>query len=106
MWTRIFWIDAADRAARTFAQALLATITIGDAVYSVDWQAGLGIAVTAAIASILTSIATSKVGAAGTPAVVIPAAEATPTPVNAAPAATADTHTPAHHREVKEWPTN
>ena len=37
MWTRIFWIDAADRAARTFAQALLATITIGDAVYSVDW---------------------------------------------------------------------
>lgn len=88
MWTRIFWIDAADRAARTFAQALLATITIGDAVYSVDWKAGLGIAVTAAIASILTSIATSKVGASGTPAVVIPAADATP-------AATADTHTVA-----------
>lgn len=106
MWTRIFWIDAADRAARTFAQALLATITIGDAVYSVDWQAGLGIAVTAAIASILTSIATSKVGASGTPAVVIPAVEATPTPVSAAPAATADTHAPAHHREVKEWPTS
>ena len=98
MWTRIFWIDAADRAARTFAQALLATITIGDAVYSVDWKAGLGIAVTAAIASILTSIATSKVGASGTPAVVIPAADATP-------AATADTHTPAH-REEKEWPTS
>ena len=98
MWTRIFWIDAADRAARTFAQALLATITIGDAVYSVDWKAGLGIAVTAAIASILTSIATSKVGASGTPSVVIPAADATP-------AATADTHTPAH-REVKEWPTS
>lgn len=98
MWTRIFWIDAADRAARTFAQALLATITIGDAVYSVDWKAGLGIAVTAAIASILTSIATSKVGASGTPAVVIPAADATP-------AATADTHTLAH-REVKEWPTS
>jgi len=98
MWTRIFWIDAADRAARTFAQALLATITIGDAVYSVDWKAGRGIAVPAAIASILTSIATSKVGASGTPAVVIPAADATP-------AATADTHTPAH-REVKEWPTS
>lgn len=98
MWTRIFWIDAADRAARTFAQALLATITIGDAVYSVDWKAGLGIAVTAAIASILTSIATSKVGASGTPAVVIPAADATP-------AATADTHTPAH-REVKKCPTS
>ena len=106
MWTRIFWIDAADRAARTFAQALLATITIGDAVYSVDWQAGLGIAVTAAIASILTSIATSKVGASGTPAVVIPAVEATPTPVSAATAATADAHAPAHHREVKEWPTS
>lgn len=99
MWTRIFWIDAADRAARTFAQALLATITIGDAVYSVDWQAGLGIAVTAAIASVLTSIATSKVGASGTPAVVIPAADTTPV-------ATADAHAPAHHREVKEWPTN
>ena len=98
MWTRIFWIDAADRAARTFAQALLATITIGDAVYSVDWHAGLGIAVTATIASVLTSIATSKVGASGTPAVVIPAVDATL-------AATADTHTPAH-REVKEWPTS
>lgn len=99
MWTRIFWIDAADRAARTFAQALLATITIGDAVYSVDWKAGLGIAVTAAIASILTSIATSKVGASGTPAVVIPAADATP-------AATADTHTPAHREVKEEWPTS
>lgn len=72
MWTKIFWIDAADRAIRTFAQALLATITVGDAVYHVDWAAGLGIAATAAIASLLTSVATSKVGDAGTAAIVAP----------------------------------
>ena len=57
---------------RTFAQALLATITVGDAIYHVDWTAGLGIAATAAIASLLTSVATSKVGDAGTAAIVTP----------------------------------
>lgn len=72
MWTKIFWIDAADRALRTFAQALLATITVGDAIYHVDWTAGLGIAATAAIASLLTSVATSKVGETGTAAIITP----------------------------------
>ena len=42
MWTKIFWIDTADRAIRTFAQALLATITVGDAVYHVDYDSGGG----------------------------------------------------------------
>lgn len=76
MWSKIFWIDAADRALRTFAQALLATITVGDAIYHVDWTAGLGIAATAAIASLLTSVATSKVGDASTAAIVAPGAHA------------------------------
>ncbi|MDO4630886.1 MAG: holin [Corynebacterium sp.] len=70
MWTKIFWLDTADRAIRTFAQALLATVTVGDAIYQVDWQAGLGIAATAAVASVLTSISTSKVGAGETAALV------------------------------------
>lgn len=70
MWTKIFWMDALDRAIRTFAQALLATVTVGDAIYHVDWQAGLGIAATAAVASVLTSISTSKVGDAETAAIV------------------------------------
>lgn len=76
MWSKIFWLDAADRALRTFAQTLGATVTVGDAIYHVDWTAGLGIAATAAIASLLTSVATSKVGETGTAAIVAPGAHA------------------------------
>ena len=72
MWTKGFLLDAAGRPIRTFARALLASITVGDAVYHVDWTAGLGIAATAAIASLLTSVATSKVGDAGTAAIITP----------------------------------
>jgi hypothetical protein len=34
------------------------------------------------------------------------AVEATPTPANTTPPAAIDTRAPAHHREVKEWPTS
>lgn len=72
MWTKVFWLDTLDRSIRTFAQALLSTLTVGTAIYELDWTAGMGIAATAAAASVLTSISTSGVGAADTPAIVIP----------------------------------
>nr|DAU09010.1 MAG TPA: holin [Caudoviricetes sp.] len=110
MWNKAFWVDAGSRAARTFAQVAIPALPIS--IFSpIDvWKECLGLAVAATIASLLTSISTWRIGAPGMVAIVPPgmpstAVEATPTSVSAAPAATADTRTPAH-REVKEWPTN
>jgi len=52
------WIRCAGiRAIKTFAQALIATIPVGVMVTEVDWKMCLGVAVLAAILSLLTSLA-------------------------------------------------
>ena len=56
-WKR-FWRAAIIRAVRTFAQALIAVIPVGIAINQVGWADALGIAATAAVLSILTSLAT------------------------------------------------
>lgn len=56
-WKR-FWRAAIIRAVRTFAQALIAAIPVGVAIGQVGWADALGIAATAAVLSILTSLAT------------------------------------------------
>ena len=53
-----FWKAAGIRALRTFAQSLLATVPVGIAITQVGWPEALGIAATAAVLSILTSLAT------------------------------------------------
>lgn len=53
-----FWRAAGIRALRTFAQSLIAVIPVGIAINEVGWAEALGIAATAAVLSILTSIAT------------------------------------------------
>lgn len=53
-----FWRAALIRAIRTFAQALVATIPVGIAITQVGWPDALGIAATAAVLSVLTSLAT------------------------------------------------
>lgn len=53
-----FWRAAIIRAVRTFAQALIAVIPVGIAINQVGWAEALGIAATAAVLSILTSLAT------------------------------------------------
>ncbi len=60
-----FLIDVADRAARTFAGTLLAAIPLsaGAGFGSVDWPQALSLAGTAVVVSILTSIATTNLGA-------------------------------------------
>ncbi len=57
MWTRRFWQDLADRAVRTFAQALLGVFVAGQTVMTISWPAVLATAGTAAAVSVLTSIA-------------------------------------------------
>lgn len=66
MWTASFWKDAGERAVKTFAQALLATMTVGTSIVEIDWAQGAGIPATAAAMSILTSIGSSGVGDKGT----------------------------------------
>ena len=57
-----FWIDASERAVRTFAQSLLAVFTAGVTIISVDWKEALAIGSTAALVSVLMSIASTGTG--------------------------------------------
>lgn len=58
MWTRMFWQAAAERAIRTMAQTLLALWLSDDVfnVLSVDWLNALGVALGAAVFSLLMSL--------------------------------------------------
>lgn len=55
---KAFWKAAGIRALRTFAQSLIAVIPVGVAINEVGWPQALAIAATAAVLSILTSLAT------------------------------------------------
>lgn len=61
MRSRQFWEDAAERAGKTFAQALLGVFVAGVTIMSVDWVDTLAIGATAALVSVLTSIASAGV---------------------------------------------
>lgn len=68
MRTKQFWVDAAERAIRTFAQALIGAITAGLVVTdAAQWKAAGIAAAVAALVSLLTSIAASGVGDQNTP---------------------------------------
>ena len=55
--TRAFWKGAAERAVKTFAQALLGVLTGGaTGILDVDWLAALSVAGLATVVSLLTSI--------------------------------------------------
>ncbi|WP_427928315.1 holin [Agrobacterium cavarae] len=63
MFTVTFWKDAAERAIRTSAQALLALwATDISGVLEVDWVQAASVAALAAITSMLMSIAATGVG--------------------------------------------
>lgn len=62
MFTTKFVKDTAERAIKTFAQALLAGITVGSAITDIDWASGASIAATAAVYSLITSVISSSIG--------------------------------------------
>lgn len=68
MLTATFWTGALDRAVKSFAQALLLLwgADAGFSILDVSWPAALGVAVGAAVLSLLTSIVSAPVGDKGT----------------------------------------
>ena len=54
--------DATERALKTFSQALLAILAVGAPIWDINWTEGLGIALTATVFSILTSLASHGIG--------------------------------------------
>lgn len=71
MWTGSFWKQAAERAVKTFAQAMVAVLTAGaTGLLEVDWGQAFSVAGLAAVVSLLTSVATSGMGPQGTPSMV------------------------------------
>lgn len=60
MFTKEFWVDVLERAIRTACQAALSAGVVGGVgLFDVDWLNVGSIALVAAIASVLTSIASS-----------------------------------------------
>lgn len=67
MFTKVFWKDAAERAIKTFAQAVLAVTavvapSIGFELLNVNWIPVILVGVIASLMSVLTSIASSFKG--------------------------------------------
>jgi hypothetical protein len=82
VWSLAFLKDAAERALKTFAQSLLAALTLsGVDVLHLDWGQTLSVAGTATAISVLTSIVSVTVGDQGTASLV----RADPTGKHAAP---------------------
>lgn len=60
MFSKDFWVDTFERAIRTACQAALSAGVVGGVgLFQVDWLNVCGIALVAAIASILTCVASS-----------------------------------------------
>ncbi len=64
MFTVAFWRDAVERALKTAAQAVILGLSLGEGfnAFEVDWQLALGFAIGGAVLSLLTSIASNKLG--------------------------------------------
>lgn len=57
MFTKSFWLDTAERAAKTVAQVLIAVFAVsGVTILNADWATALATAGTAALVSVLTSL--------------------------------------------------
>lgn len=67
MFTAAFVRAAAERAVKTFIQSL-AALAVGDGVFDLftfDWGSSLGISASAAVLSVITSLASGAVGDSG-----------------------------------------
>ncbi len=68
-----YWLDVADRAARTFCQTAAGMLGVGAlGILNVDWQAVASVSATAALASVLSSIGARGFGYDRTTASIVP----------------------------------
>lgn len=58
--SKTFWNGVGERAIKTAAQSLLSVLTTGTVIWGLGWKQALGLAATAVVVSILTSIADPK----------------------------------------------
>ena len=70
MFTLIFWKATAERAVKSFAQALAAVLGAGGIAKDVDWVMSLTVAGMTALLSVLTSLSSIKAGDVGMPSLV------------------------------------
>lgn len=77
-----FWLDLAERAVKTFAQALIAFFAVGDGLdaFHADWGNALGLAAGAAFLSVLMSLLSLNLGRHGTASATNAVVPAIPTP--------------------------
>jgi hypothetical protein len=63
-----FWLDATERAIKSFAQGVLTVFIVGGAfnAFHADWGNALGVGLGAAVLSYLTSLLSFKFGNSGT----------------------------------------
>lgn len=67
MRTKQFWLDAGERAVKTFAQAAIALLAAGaTGLLGIDWLELFSVAGLAAFVSILTSVGSAHIGDRGT----------------------------------------
>ena len=72
MFNMTFWKQAAERAIKSAAQALLGLWVGAQAfnAWDVDWKKAAGVALGGAVLSVLTSLASASVGRSGSPSLV------------------------------------
>lgn len=71
MFTKEFWLEASERALKTFAQTLLALLgAVSFNVFTADWQTLIGVSLGAAVLSYATSIVSAEIGDYGKPSLV------------------------------------
>lgn len=70
MRTREFWVSTGERAVKTFAQTLGATLIVFTGVLEVDWVNSLSAAGLATVLSVLSSVGSAKVGPDDSPSLV------------------------------------
>jgi hypothetical protein len=80
MFTYRFWQLATERAVKTFAQSLLAILSVaGVGFITAPWTTALSTAAMAAVLSVLTSMASAPMGEPDSPSL-LPAASTSPSP--------------------------
>lgn len=72
IWTTRFWKQTLERSIKSAAQFVIGGLALGEGLnaFDVDWMLGGGFAITGAVLSILTSLASAPVGNPATPSLV------------------------------------